>query len=170
MKPSVRRALTSDAHDVVQLIRAYATEVFQCEASVTTEALLNDGFGSVLEFFVAESSSGAVLGFAAWEKTYDVISGRRGGALLGIFVQPELRGHGAGRALLAAVSNEVRAIGGEFLVGVGTTHPEFASQAPPALEFHGALADAPRRQTAADLAPGELERLGNSLHPEGRRG
>src|SRR5690242_13890242 len=117
MKSTVRRADTSDAHDVVELIQAYAAEVFEREATVTTEALLNDGFGSVLEFYVAESSSGDLLGFAAWEKTYDVISGRRGGALLGMFVLPEQRGHRTGQALLSAVANEVRAMGGEFLVG-----------------------------------------------------
>jgi GNAT superfamily N-acetyltransferase len=169
MKPSVRRALTSDAHDVVELIRAYAGEVFEREATVSTEALLNDGFGSVLEFFVAESNTGSLLGFAAWEKTYDVISGRRGGALLGMFVQVEARGSGMGRALLNAVANEVRAMGGEFLVGLGTTHPEFDSQAPPALGFHGDIASGPRRQTAADLSAAELSQLGNSLHPGGRR-
>jgi GNAT superfamily N-acetyltransferase len=168
MKPSVRRALTSDAHDVVELIRAYAGEVFEREATVSTEALLNDGFGSVLEFFVAESNTGSLLGFAAWEKTYDVISGRRGGALLGMFVQLDARGRGTGQALLNAVANEVRAMGGEFLVGLGTTHPEF-SHAPPALGFHGDIANGPRRQTAADLSPAELNRLGNSLHPGGRR-
>ena len=169
MKPSVRRALTSDAHDVVELIQAYAAEVFEREATVSTEALLNDGFGSVLEFFVAESSSGSLLGFAAWEKTYDVTSGRRGGALLGMFVQPEARGRGAGQALLSAVANEVRGIGGEFLVGLGTTHEEFDSEVPPALDFHSDIASGPRRKTAADLSHAEISRLGNSLHPGGRR-
>jgi len=170
MKPSVRRALTSDVHEVVELIVAYAQEVFDRESTATPEALLNDGFGSVLEFFVAESDAGALLGFAAWEKTYDVVSGRRGGALLGMFVDSGARGQSVGQALLSAVANEVRAMGGEFLVGLGGAHPEFESEAPGALDFHGGVADGPRRQTAADVSLAELSRLGDSLHPGGRRG
>jgi N-acetylglutamate synthase-like GNAT family acetyltransferase len=169
MRASVRRATTSDVQEVVELITAYSREVFEREALVTREALLHDGFGSVLEFFVAESSSGALTGFAAWEKTYDVISGRRGGALLGQFVAAKLRGDGIGHALLNAVANEVRAMGGVFLSGLGGAHAELAGEAPPNLDFHGGVADAPRRQAAADLSLAELTSLGESLYPDGRR-
>jgi GNAT superfamily N-acetyltransferase len=165
MRPSVRRAATSDVHDVVELIRAYAREVFEREAQVTPEALLDDGFGSVLEFFVSESPSGAVTGFAGWEKTYDVISGRRGGALLSMFVEPKSRGRGAGYALLTAVANEVRAIGGVFLAGLGSTQLELSEKLPPNFDFHGGVADAPRRQAAADLTHSELASVGDSLLP-----
>jgi len=128
MRASVRRATTSDVQDVVTLIQAYAREVHEREATVTPEALLHDGFGSVLEFFVAESSSGAVVGFAGWEKTYDVISGRRGGVLLGLYVEARLRGRGTGHALVTAVANEVRDIGGGFLLGVGGAHVELVDE------------------------------------------
>jgi GNAT superfamily N-acetyltransferase len=128
MTHSVRRADTSDVQDVVVLIRAYARELFEREATVTPEALLADGFGSVLEFFVVESGSGALAGFAAWEKTYDVISGRRGGALLGLYVERNLRRRGTGQALISAVANEARAMGGVFLVGPGGMNVELADE------------------------------------------
>lgn len=165
----MRRAAPSDVHDVVELIQAYAREVFDRQAQVTPEALLDDGFGSVLEFFVAESSAGAIAGFAAWEKTYDVISGRRGGVLLSMFVEAKLRGRGAGQALLSAVANEVRAMGGVFLGGLGGARTELGGGSPPNLDFHAGVADAPRRQAAADLSQAELTSLGDSLHPGGRR-
>ena len=114
--------------DVVVLIRSYAHELFERDASVTPEALLDDGFGSVLEFFVVDSGAGALAGFAAWEKTYDVISGRRGGALLGLYVEEKLRRRGTGQALITAVANEVRAIGGVFLVGPGGMNVELADE------------------------------------------
>src|SRR6187455_122333 len=105
---SIRRTEPSDVHTVVELIQAYAREVFARQADVTTEALLGDGFGSVLEFFVAEQANGELCGFAAWEKTYDIISGRRGGLLLGQFIAPLARGIGIGDRLLHAVATEVR--------------------------------------------------------------
>lgn len=167
MRASVRRAATSDVQEVVGLIKAYAQEVFDREALVTPEALLDDGFGSVLEFFVAESPSGVLAGFAAWEKTYDVVSGRRGGALLSLFVDGSLRGRGTGHALLSAVTNEVRAMGGVFLVGLGGGHVELGDAS---LGFQGSIADAARRQAAADLSHSELASLGHSLHPYWQRG
>jgi GNAT superfamily N-acetyltransferase len=168
MTASVRRANTSDVHGVVTLIRAYSREVFQAEAAVTTEALLDDGFGSVLEFFVAETGSGDLVGFAAWEKTYDVVAGRRGGALLGLFVQHSARGRGTGDALLNAVANEVRAMGGVFLVGLGSSRSELGSEPPPSGRVREG-GEAPRFHTAADISTAELLSLGHSLLPRAQR-
>lgn len=166
MRASVRRAAPSDVQEVVGLIQAYGREVFDREASLTPEALLDDGFGSVLEFLVAESPTSALAGFAAWEKTYDVLSGRRGGALLGLFVDAKLRGRGTGRALLTAVTHEVRAMGGVFLVGLGGGHVELSDES---LGFQAGIADAARRLAAADLSHAELTSLGHSLHPYWQR-
>lgn len=168
MTASVRRAATSDVHGVIELIQAYASEVFQAEADVTPEALLGDGFGSVLEFFVAEASTGELAGFAAWEKTYDVISGRRGGALLGVFVHEAARGRGTGDALLNAVANEVRSMGGVFLIGLGSSRSELGSE-PPTIRVLQGTSDAPRHHAAADVSTNELSTLGHSLFPRVQR-
>ena len=167
MRASVRRAATSDVQEVVGLIQAYAQEVFDRDALVAPEALLDDGFGSVLEFLVAESQSGTLTGFAAWEKTYDIVSGRRGGALLSLFVDGKQRGRGTGHALLTAVTNEVREMGGVFLVGLGGGHVELSEAS---FAFQGSIADTARRQAAADLSHAELTSLGHSLHPYWQRG
>jgi N-acetylglutamate synthase-like GNAT family acetyltransferase len=170
----VRRAEPSDAHTVVELIRAYALEVFEREADVTAEALLGDGFGSVLEFFVAEQADGHLCGFAAWEKTYDVITGRRGGLLLGQFITPRIRGQRTGDRLLRAVANEVRSMGGAFLGGLsehyGDLHGSIPTPPPPS----GMTSIAPpvdtshmptRKFIAADLTSVELASVALSLRP-----
>jgi len=150
MKPSIRGAVTSDVHAVVELIHAYATEVFSLAAEVTPEALLNDGFGIVLEFLVADTPSGELIGFAAWEKTYDVVAGARGGALLGLYVRPDARQQGIGHALLAAVTREVRSIGGSFLVGLDERPIELSESARPSLRAPR-MGGSANEHVAADL-------------------
>lgn len=167
-KVSIRRAEPSDVHGVVELIREWSLEVFAQQAEVTPEALLGDGFGSVLEFFVAEESTGELCGFAAWEKTYDVVAGRRGGVLLGQFIAPATRGRGWGDRLLHAVANEVRSIGGAFLAGLGEAHHELsgagASMVPPHAHAPGGVT---KKRLAADLnAHGEPAGFTSSLRPE----
>jgi GNAT superfamily N-acetyltransferase len=163
---SIRRAEPSDAQAVVELIAEYAQHVFARQADVTAEALLGDGFGSVLEFFVAEGERGELCGFAAWEKTYDIITGRRGGLLLGQFVVPAVRGRGVGDRLLHAVANEVRSMGGAFLGGLGDEHAELTSGGAPAI---APQADAPYAPTpkhlAADLSTIGLASVAQSLRP-----
>lgn len=163
MKLSIRPAQTQDVSGVVELIQAYAAEVFQEPAAVTAEALLADGFGSVLEFLVAETQAGDLAGFAAWEKTYDVLSGTRGGALLGFFVTPRERDQGGGEALLNSVATEVRAIGGTFLTGLGFGRADLANAAPPSLSLVGAGPDVERMRVAADLSLSALANLNPAL-------
>jgi N-acetylglutamate synthase-like GNAT family acetyltransferase len=165
---NIRRAEPSDAHAVVELIRDWAREVFAREAQVTPEALLGDGFGSVLEFFVAEDAAGELCGFAAWEKTYDVVAGRRGGVLLGQFIAANARGSGFGDRLLYAVANEVRSIGGVFLAGLSEAHFELSgagpSMAPPQMNPTGGAA---KKRAAADLsAHADSVSFTSSLRPE----
>lgn len=146
---TVRRATPPDVTGVVTLIHAYADEVFEQSASVTPEALLRDGFGSVLEFLVAEKG-GELIGFAAWEKTYDVIAGARGGVLLALYVRPESRGQGHGDRLLRAVANEARAVSATFLAGVGEDPYPLTAAATPRAHAQ-ALAPQSSRHRAADI-------------------
>lgn len=163
MKLSIRPALPQDVSGVVELIQAYATEVFQRPAAVTAEALLRDGFGTVLEFLLAENERGDLVGFVAWEKTYDILSGMRGGALLGFYLSPSERGRGGGETLLNGVATEVRAMGGTFLTGLGLGRAELAGPMTPSLSLLGPGPDVERLRTAADLSLSELTNLSAGL-------
>ncbi len=163
MKANIRRALPSDVHAVVDLIRAYALELFSENAAVTPEALLGDGFGSVLEFFIAEAED--LVGFAAWEKTYDVVSGTRGGALLAQFVLERARGTGTGDRLLNAVANEVRSMGGMFLIGLNEPRSGFARTPSMGLSSPALVSLELRRFAVADVTPAEVESVSTSLRP-----
>jgi N-acetylglutamate synthase-like GNAT family acetyltransferase len=146
---NVRRAIPSDVSAVVELIHEYARELFDQAASVTPEALLRDGFGSALEFLVAEAS-GELVGFVAWEQTYDVVAGARGGIVLALYVRVPARGRGTGDALLAGVTNEIRAIGGTFLSPIGEDPLELSESAPPSVRTLR-LRGQSTRHRAADL-------------------
>jgi GNAT superfamily N-acetyltransferase len=160
---SIRPALPQDVSGVVELIQAYAAEVFNEPASVTAEALLADGFGTVLEFLLIETLAGELAGFAAWEKTYDVLAGARGGALLAFFVTPTERGGGYGEALLNSVASEVRAISGTFLTGFGLDRSELSNPAPANQSLVGTGPGIERLRSAADLSLSALTILNLGL-------
>jgi GNAT superfamily N-acetyltransferase len=56
---------------------------------------------SVTRVLIAETDDGAVIGFALWFPTFSTFLGRTGIWLEDLFVRPEHRGAGHGRALLA---------------------------------------------------------------------
>lgn len=103
---SIRRAEAGDVPVLLELIRALATYEKEAKAVVATEAdLLRDGFGPEPRFFclVAEWG-GKVAGFAFYFHTYSTWLGRWGLYLEDLFVRPELRGKGIGKALLVELA------------------------------------------------------------------
>ena len=94
----------------VPLIRALIRELAEYErapdeAVVTEAALLRDGFGPESRYscLVAEAG-GEAVGFALYFHNYSTWQGRWGLYLEDLFVRPENRGGGAGRALLAELA------------------------------------------------------------------
>lgn len=94
----------------VSLIRALIGELAAYErepaAAVATEAdLLRDGFGPRPRYqcLIAEHD-GEPAGFALYFHNYSTWQGRSGLYLEDLFVRPEKRGAGAGRALLAELA------------------------------------------------------------------
>lgn len=106
MTVSVRRATRQDAAAIHGLIVALADyeklrHELVADAAATQAAL----FGAAPRVYcdVAELD-GAVAGMAIWFYDYSTFRGRHGVYLEDLFVRPEARGRGAGKALLAALA------------------------------------------------------------------
>jgi GNAT superfamily N-acetyltransferase len=98
----IRPATRKDAAVIVQLVRALAEYERAPEAAVLTRAdILRDGFGRNPRFHVVIAEwHGKPAGFALWFYNYSTWQGRAGLYLEDLFVYPEFRGKGIGKALL----------------------------------------------------------------------
>ncbi len=98
----IRPATRKDAALIVELIRALAEYEREPKAAVVTKRdILRDGFGRNPRFhcIIAEWDKKPV-GFALWFYNYSTWQGRAGVYLEDLFVYPEFRGKGIGKALL----------------------------------------------------------------------
>jgi GNAT superfamily N-acetyltransferase len=80
---------------------------------------------------------GKPAGFAVWYPTYSTFTGQPGAFLEDLYVRPDFRRKGIGRALLAGVSGEARAVGCARLEWRALKWNE------PALAFYQSLGAAP---------------------------
>jgi len=102
----IRLAVASDVSLILELIHALATFERGPDAVVATEAdLLRDGFGErpLFHCLIAEED-GVAAGFAFYFFNYSTWRGRPGIHLEDLFVRPEFRGKGIGKALLIEVA------------------------------------------------------------------
>jgi len=102
----IRPAEPADVPLILELIHELATYEREPRAVVATEAdLLRDGFGGrpFFQCLIAEWD-GAAAGFAFYFFNYSTWRGRPGIHLEDLFVRPEFRGKGIGRALLIKVA------------------------------------------------------------------
>jgi GNAT superfamily N-acetyltransferase len=98
----IREAVPDDVPTILQLVRELAAYEREPDAVEATEALLSDGlFGTApsATCHLAEID-GEVVGFALWYVTFSTWKGKPGLWLEDLFVRPEARGHGVGKALL----------------------------------------------------------------------
>jgi GNAT superfamily N-acetyltransferase len=98
----IRPAIGDDASTILDLIRALAIYEREPDAVKATEAdILRDGFGATPKFrCVIAEWDGQAAGFAFWFFNYSTWQGRPGLYLEDLFVKPEFRGKGIGKALL----------------------------------------------------------------------
>jgi GNAT superfamily N-acetyltransferase len=99
---TLRAALPADAPLILAYIRELAEYERAPEKAVATEAdILRHGFGEhpLIHVIMAEWA-GRPAGFALWFLNFSTWEGKPGLYLEDLFVRPEFRGHGIGKALL----------------------------------------------------------------------
>jgi GNAT superfamily N-acetyltransferase len=102
----IRKAERRDVPQMLEFIRELAKYEREPHAVVATEEdLLRDGFGDAPRYFclVAEWE-GEPAGFAFYFHTYSTWLGRWGLYLEDLFVRPQFRGKGIGKALLVELA------------------------------------------------------------------
>ncbi|MFN9927710.1 MAG: GNAT family N-acetyltransferase [Phenylobacterium sp.] len=102
----VRPSTADDAELILAFFQALADyEKLAHEARATLGDIRRDLFGPNPRAFsdIAEIA-GAPVGFALWFYNYSTFRGRAGIWLEDLFVKPEARGRGAGKALLAGLA------------------------------------------------------------------
>jgi GNAT superfamily N-acetyltransferase len=99
---SIRPATKQDAPLIVQFVRDLAEYERDPKAAVATEQdFLRDGFGAEPKFHIVFAEwDGKPAGFAFYFYNYSTWQGRPGLYLEDLFVKPEFRGKGIGKALL----------------------------------------------------------------------
>jgi GNAT superfamily N-acetyltransferase len=102
----IRPATPADVPTLLRFIRELALYEREPQAVVATEAdLLRDGFGPDPRFrALIADVDGAPAGFALFFTSYSTWRGHHGIRLEDLYVTPELRGQGIGKALLARVA------------------------------------------------------------------
>ena len=113
----LRPATPADVPVILQLVRALAEYERAPDAVVATEQdFLRHGFGPAPRFSVLlAEQDGEVAGFALWFFTFSTWLGQPGLFLEDLFVRPQLRGRGIGKALMLELArNAVREGCGRF--------------------------------------------------------
>jgi GNAT superfamily N-acetyltransferase len=109
----IRPAGPADAALVIEFIAALAAyENLSHEAKATEADIARDLFGPAPKVFcdIAEWE-GRPVGFALWFYTYSTFQGRHGIWLEDLFVDPQMRGKGIGKALLTHLARRCVAEG-----------------------------------------------------------
>ena len=104
--PAVRPARTSDVARIHQLVVDLATYERAADQALATPEQLRDalfGVAPAVHALVAEAD-GAVVGFALWFLNFSTWQGVHGIYLEDLYVEPEHRGSGLGKALLQALA------------------------------------------------------------------
>jgi GNAT superfamily N-acetyltransferase len=135
MSTTLRTATPADVPQILEFIRALAAYERAPDAVTATEAgLMRDGFGpSPFYFCLIAEHDGKPAGFALYFFNYSTWMGQPGIYLEDLFVHPEFRGLGIGKALLKKVAETAVEKGCERLQW------EVLDWNTPAIEFYRAM-------------------------------
>ena len=106
MTVTIRPARSGDAATVLRFVRELAEYEREPDAVVATEAMMDEAlFGAApkAEALIADVD-GEAVGFALFFHTFSTWTGRQGIWLEDLYVTPDARGSGAGKALVSAVA------------------------------------------------------------------
>lgn len=110
----IRRAVPEDLLTIHQLIRDLALYERALEMAQATPEQIRDSFfcdAPIVFCDLVESDDHEVVGFAVWFLNYSTWTGTHGIFLEDLFIKPEFRGHGYGKALLVHLAQECVAKG-----------------------------------------------------------
>jgi len=112
---TIRAAQPTDVPEILALIRDLAEHQREPHAvENSTERLQTVLFGpspKAFAFVVDAEEPGRLAGMAVWFLTYSTWTGEHGIHLEDLYVRPEYRSHGHGRAMLARLAEECMAQG-----------------------------------------------------------
>ncbi|HWI44226.1 MAG TPA: GNAT family N-acetyltransferase [Nocardioides sp.] len=155
----IRTARPDDVPDILRLVHELAVYERDPDAVRNTPELLQEwlfGDDAVASALVAEVA-GRVVGIALWFRTYSTWTGVPGIHLEDLFVEPEHRGSGTGKALLTALARIAVARGYQRLEWVVLDWNE------PAIAFYESLGARPMKEwTTYRLTGDPLAELGGA--------
>jgi GNAT superfamily N-acetyltransferase len=150
----IRDAVAADAATLVSLVHQFEREEGKSAEKLTVADVLAQGFGVQPRFrALFAEDAGRVLGYALFYPSYDSEHAARGLYLQDLFVVPEARGRGVGRALMAAVARACQADGGCYLFW-NALEANHAGRA-----FYGRLGAREEEVVTLSLQPDALRRL-----------
>ena len=156
----IRPATEEDVELILQFIRDLAAYEREPDAAVATpEDIIRDGFGGNPKFRVLIAEwDGVPAGFAFYFYNYSTWLGKPGLFLEDLFVKPEMRGKGIGKALLAELAKIAKA---ENCYGMKW---EVLDWNQPAIDFYESLDAKLRKEWITVRLMGEpMERLAKSV-------
>ena len=104
----IRSASVADVPDLIRLVRELAAYEKEPDAAIATpdqfrEALF-PAHGDPTAYALVGVREGAVVAMAIWFRSFSTWTGQAGIWLEDLFVEPDQRGHGLGKALLARLA------------------------------------------------------------------
>jgi ribosomal protein S18 acetylase RimI-like enzyme len=156
----VRAAAAADAGTIAAFSQALSVEEGYAAPALRAEDVRREGFGAAPRFraLIAELD-GEAAGYALFYPAYDTDHAARGFYLQDLYVAPQARRRGAGRALMAALAQACAADGGCYLFW--NAQPRNRG----GLAFYRALGAREEPVLTLSLQPDALQRLARTAAP-----